>query len=223
MSQPSVIRIIVADDHPIVRSGLRALLETLPDVEVIGEAENGRHAIDQAARHAPDVVIMDIQMPVVDGIQAVREIVNAHPQIGVLMLTMFEDDANVFAAVQAGARGYLLKGATPTEVANAIRAVHDGQVVFGAALAVRIASYFSTAPAAMRPGSNSDDAFSALTARENEILTHLAAGASNNAIARQLGISAKTVANHVSNILTKLQTADRAEAIIRARSAGLGT
>jgi DNA-binding NarL/FixJ family response regulator len=218
MTTPPVIRVIVADDHPIVRSGLRALLDTLPDVNVVDEAEDGQAAIDQAARHAPDVVIMDIQMPGLDGIQAVRQIVAANPRIGVLMLTMFEDDANVFAAVQAGARGYLLKGATHTEVAHAIRAVHDGQVVFGAALAVRIAAYFSNTPPANRP----DDAFSALTARENEILTHLAAGAPNTAIARQLGISAKTVANHVSNILAKLQTADRAQAIIRARSAGLG-
>ncbi len=219
MTDPTAIRVIVADDHPIVRSGLRALLDMLPDVEVVDEAENGQAAIEKAIEHSPDVMIMDIQMPGVDGIQAVRQIVNANPKIGVLMLTMFEDDANVFAAIRAGARGYLLKGATPTEVANAIRAVHDGQVVFGAALASRIATYFSTGPASTGP----DAAFSALTARENEILSHLAAGASNTAIARHLGISAKTVANHVSNILTKLQTADRAQAIIRARSAGLGT
>jgi DNA-binding NarL/FixJ family response regulator len=219
MTKPAAIRVIVADDHPIVRSGLRALLDTLPDVHVVDEAENGQAAIDQAGRLIPDIVIMDIQMPVVDGIKAVRHITKANPRIGVLMLTMFEDDANVFAAMQAGARGYLLKGATHTEVANAIRAVHDGQVVFGAALATRIANYFSTAAAPTRPGDN----FAVLTARENEILTHLAAGASNNAMARQLGISSKTVANHVSNILTKLQTADRAQAIIHARSAGLGT
>jgi DNA-binding NarL/FixJ family response regulator len=118
MTTPPVIRVIVADDHPIVRSGLRALLDTLPDVNVVDEAEDGQAAIDQAARHAPDVVIMDIQMPGLDGIQAVRQIVAAHPRIGVLMLTMFEDDANVFAAVQGGARGYLLKGATHTEVAS---------------------------------------------------------------------------------------------------------
>jgi DNA-binding NarL/FixJ family response regulator len=218
MTTSPAIRVIVADDHPVVRSGLRALLDTLPDVDVVDEAEDGQAAIDQSARQAPDVVIMDIQMPGLDGIQAVRQIVSANPRIGVLMLTMFEDDANVFAAVQAGARGYLLKGATHTEVANAIRAVHDGQVVFGAALAARIASYFSASAAATL----ASDTFAALTARENEILTHLASGASNGAIARQIGISAKTVANHVSNILIKLQTADRAEAIIRARSAGLG-
>ena len=221
MNQPSKIRIIIADDHPIVRSGLRSLLDILPDVVVIDEAENGQAAIDQAAQHAPDVIIMDIQMPVVDGIQAVRQIVSAHPQIGVLMLTMFEDDANVFAAVQAGARGYLLKGATHSEVAHAIRAVHDGQVIFGAALAVRIAAYFSMASVSAQSGNSPPDTFAALTARENEILSHLAAGAANNTIARQLGISPKTVANHVSNILTKLQAADRAQVIMRARSAGL--
>jgi DNA-binding NarL/FixJ family response regulator len=222
MTNPSTITVIVADDHPLIRSGLRALLETLPDVHVVDEAADGRAAIEQAVRHRPDVVIMDIQMPGLDGIEAVRQIVTANPRIGVLMLTMFDDDANVFAAVQAGARGYLLKGATHAEVANAVRAVHDGQVVFGAALAARIAFYFSAAPAATRPGPSSADSFAALTARENQILTHLAEGKSNGAIARQLGISAKTVANHISNILTKLQTADRAEAIIRARSAGLG-
>ena len=168
MNQPSKIRVIIADDHPIVRSGLRSLLDILPDVVVIDEAENGQAAIDQAAQHTPDVIIMDIQMPVVDGIQAVRQIVSAHPQIGVLMLTMFEDDANVFAAVQAGARGYLLKGATHSEVANAIRAVHDGQVVFGAALAVRIAAYFSMAPYPPSRPTAPSDTFAGLTAREHE-------------------------------------------------------
>jgi DNA-binding NarL/FixJ family response regulator len=218
MTTRPAIRVIVVDDHPIVRSGLRALLNTLPDVDVVDEAENGQVAIDQAAEHAPDVMIMDVQMPVVDGTQATRQIVNANPNIGVLMLTMFEDDANVFAAMQAGARGYLLKGATPTEVANAIRAVNDGHVVFGSALATRIANYFSTQPT---PTARTED-FAELTNREREILEHLAAGTSNNSIARQLGISTKTVANHVSNILMKLQMADRAQAIIRARSAGLG-
>lgn len=219
MTHQLAVRVIVADDHPVVRSGLRALLDTLPDVDVIDEAADGRAAISQAAEHSPDVMIMDIQMPGIDGTEAVRQIVAANPNIGILMLTMFEDDANVFAAIRAGARGYLLKGATLTEVANAIRAVHDGQVIFGAALAARITDYFVASPAPTSPSAG----FGELTVRENEILMHLAAGESNIAIARQLGISAKTVANHVSNILTKLQTADRAQAIIRARSAGLGT
>lgn len=219
MTTRPATRVIVVDDHPIVRSGLRALLDTLPDVDVVDEAENGQVAIERAAEHVPDVVIMDVQMPVVDGTQATRHIVTANPTIGVLMLTMFEDDANVFAAMQAGARGYLLKGAAPTEVANAIRAVKDGQVVFGAALATRIAHYFSTHPATT---AGTDD-FDELTVREREILGHVAGGASNKSIARLLGISTKTVANHVSNILMKLQMADRAQAIIRARSAGLGT
>lgn len=218
MTAQPVIRVIVVDDHPVVRSGLRALLNTLPDVDVVDEAENGQSAIEKAAQHAPDIVIMDVQMPVVDGIEATRQIVATNPNVGVLMLTMFEDDANVFAAVRAGARGYLLKGATPTEVANAIRAVNDGQVVFGAALATRIANYFSAQPAST---TRAED-FAELTNREREVLAHLAAGASNNSTARQLGISTKTVANHVSNILMKLQMADRTQAIIRARSAGLG-
>jgi DNA-binding NarL/FixJ family response regulator len=217
MTAEPAVRVLVVDDHPVVRSGLRALLNTLPDVEVIDEAENGQIAVDQAARYSPDIVIMDVQMPILDGVQATRQILAANPSIGVLMLTMFEDDASVFAAIQVGARGYLLKGATPSEVANAIRSVRNGQVVFGAALASRIAAYFSTVPAATVRRED----FTGLNQREQEVLAQLASGASNNAIARQLGISAKTVANHISNILTKLQAPDRAQVIIRARDAGL--
>jgi DNA-binding NarL/FixJ family response regulator len=160
---------------------------------------------------------MDVQMPVLDGVQATRLIATEWPAVGVLVLTMFEDDASLFAAIQAGARGYILKGAPPAEVARAIGAVREGQVVFGAALASQIARYF----ALPRPARSED--FSELTHREREVLGLLASGATNIAIARRLSISAKTVANHVSNLLTKLQSPDRAQAIIRARDAGLGT
>jgi DNA-binding NarL/FixJ family response regulator len=212
-SQPT--RIVLVDDHPIVRSGLRSLLETVPGVVVVGEAENGAGAVKLVREQAPHVVIMDVQMPGMDGIEATRRIVADRPSTGVLMLTMFEDDASVFAAVRAGARGYILKGAAPVEVAQAIQAVRAGQVVFGAALAARIAEYFSTASAA-RPA-----AFRQLSTREHEVLVLMAASVSNGAIARRLDISAKTVANHVSNIVTKLRATDRADAIAQARNAGL--
>jgi DNA-binding NarL/FixJ family response regulator len=216
MTATSATRVVIADDHPVVRSGLRALLATMRDVLVVGEAEDGQAAVDLVAQLHPDVVIMDVQMPVLDGVQATRLIATEWPAVGVLVLTMFEDDASVFAAIQAGARGYILKGAPPAEVARAIGAVREGQVVFGAALATQIARYF----AVTRPARSED--FSELTDREREVLALLASGATNGAIARQLSISAKTVANHVSNLLTKLQSPDRAQAIIRARDAGLG-
>lgn len=217
MTEMSATRVLIADDHPVVRSGLRALLATMSDVMVVGEAEDGQAAVDLVAQLHPDIVIMDVQMPVLDGVQATRLIATEWPAVGVLVLTMFEDDASLFAAIQAGARGYILKGAPPAEVARAIGAVREGQVVFGAALATRIARYF----ALPRPAGSED--FSELTHREREVLALLASGATNIAIARRLSISAKTVANHVSNLLTKLQSPDRAQAIIRARDAGLGT
>jgi DNA-binding NarL/FixJ family response regulator len=217
MTPTSATRVVIADDHPVVRSGLRALLATMSDVMVVGEAENGQAAVDLVAQLHPDIVIMDVQMPVLDGVQATRLIATEWPAVGVLVLTMFEDDASLFAAIQAGARGYILKGAPPAEVARAIGAVREGQVVFGAALASQIARYF----ALPRPARSED--FSELTHREREVLGLLASGATNIAIARRLSISAKTVANHVSNLLTKLQSPDRAQAIIRARDAGLGT
>lgn len=217
MTATSATRIVIADDHPVVRSGLRALLATMSDVMVVGEAADGQAAVDLVAQLRPDIVIMDVQMPVLDGVQATCLITTEWPSVGVLVLTMFEDDASLFAAIQAGARGYILKGASPAEVARAIGAVREGQVVFGAALATQIARHF----AGPRPA-RSDD-FSELTHREREVLALLASGATNIAIARRLSISAKTVANHVSNLLTKLQSPDRAQAIIRARDAGLGT
>ena len=209
--------VVIADDHPLVRAGLRALLGSLPGFDVLAEATTGEEAVRAAGEHLPDVVVMDLQMPEMDGIEATRRIVARYPSVGVLVLTMFEDDDSVFSAMRAGARGYLLKGAGPDEVARAIEAVAGGEAIFGPAVAARVLGYFAgkAAPA-------EELAFPELTPREHEVLDLVAAGANNAVIARQLSLSAKTVANHVSNILTKLQAADRAEAIIRARRAGLG-
>lgn len=209
--------VVIADDHPLVRAGLRALLSSLPEFEVLAEAATGEEAVRAAGDHLPDVVVMDLQMPAMDGIEATRRIVSRYPSVGVLVLTMFEDDESVFSAMRAGARGYLLKGAGPDEVTRAIEAVASGQAIFGPAVAARVLRYFSGAPAQPE-----EVAFPELTPREREILDLVAAGSNNATIARRLSLSAKTVANHVSNILTKLQAADRAEAIIRARRAGLG-
>ncbi len=209
--------VVIADDHPLVRAGLRALLGSLPAFDVLAEASTGEEAVRAAGEHLPDVVVMDLQMPVMDGIEATRRIVARHPSVGVLVLPMFEDNDSVFAAMRAGARGYLLKGAGPDEVTRAIEAVASGQAIFGPAVAARVLRYFSSAPSQPE-----EVAFPELTPREREVLDLVAAGTNNATIARRLSLSSKTVANHVSNILTKLQAADRAEAIVRARRAGLG-
>jgi DNA-binding NarL/FixJ family response regulator len=215
VSEP--IRLVIADDHPIYRDGLRLLLGEHEGIDVVGTATTGSEAVDLAAETAPDVMLMDLRMPELNGIDATRRIVSTSPHIGVLVLTMYEDDESVVAAMRAGARGYLLKGADEEEILHAVRAVARGEAIFGPALATRIADYFAApAPAAV------PEAFTGLTAREREILTLIAQGMSNTAIAARLFLSHKTVRNHVSNVLTKLQAADRAEAIIRARRAGLG-
>lgn len=214
MSEP--IRILIADDHTLFRSGLRALFATLPGYEVSGEATNGAAAVAQAEAVQPDVVLMDIQMPDLNGIEATRRIVRAAPHIGVVMLTMFDDDDSLFAAMRAGARGYVLKGADQDEMVRAIDAVARGGAHFGAAVARRLMAFFS------QPHNLPPDAFPDLTERERELLDLLAQGLNNDAIARRLTISAKTVRNHVSNILTKLHVADRATAIVKARAAGFG-
>lgn len=220
------IRTLIADDHTLFREGLRALLGAAPDVDVIGEAASGDQAIAQALAHQPDVVLMDIQMPAgpgragLTGIEAARRIVHASPHIGVIMLTMLEDDDSVFAAMQAGARGYILKGADKIEVLRTIRAVAQGEALFGPAVARRLMSFFG----ALGPASRSAPplAFPELTEREREVLTLIAQGLSNAVIAERLTLSPKTVGNHISNIFNKLQVADRAQAIIRAREGGLG-
>lgn len=211
------LRILIADDHPTFRDGLRALLTAAPDMTLVGEAATGDEAVTIAASLQPDVILMDIQMPGTNGIEATRVILHASPHIGVLVVTMFEDDGSVFAAMRAGARGYLLKGAKYDEILRAIRAVGSGEAIFSPAIAVRLIAYFADARPAMPP-----QLFPELTDREREVLGLIAQGYRNAAIADRLYLSEKTVRNHVTNILSKLQVADRAEAIIRAREAGLG-
>jgi DNA-binding NarL/FixJ family response regulator len=217
MPEASRIRILVADDHALFRDGLRALFGSVPDAEVVGEAATGEEAVRRTEELQPDVVLMDTQMPGVNGIQATRRIVGQSPHVGVVVVTMFEDDDSVFAAMRAGARGYVLKGADQDEILKVIRAVADGEAHFGPKIAARLMNFFS-APEPPVP----TDAFPELTAREREVLDLLAKGRSNNEIARDLYLSPKTVRNHISNVFAKLQVADRAQAIIRAREAGLG-
>ncbi len=211
------IRILISEDSASFRQGLRNLLQSVEEVEVVGEATTGQDTIELANQLQPDVILMDIQMPGVNGIEATREIVRASPHIRILMLTMFEDDESVFAAIRAGARGYLLKGALKAEIVRAIRGVASGEAIFGPAIAKRLMQYF----AAPRPSAPAQ-AFPELSDREREILALIAQHFTNVEIADRLSLAPKTVRNHVSNIFSKLQVADRAQAIIRAREAGLG-
>jgi DNA-binding NarL/FixJ family response regulator len=213
---PERIRVLIVDDHTPFRAGLRALLNSVPDMEVTGEAADGDEAIRAAGRLQPDVILMDIQMPGKNGIEATRAIYQSSPHIGVIVLTMFEDDDSVFAAMRAGARGYLLKGADQAEILRAIHSVKSGEALFGPGIARRLINFFSQAN--LQP----EHPFPDLTERERGVLDLLARGTSNAEMAEALGISQKTVRNHVSNIFNKLQVADRAQAIIRARDAGLG-
>jgi DNA-binding NarL/FixJ family response regulator len=211
------IRILLADDHAILRHGLRAMLDSTPEFEVVGEATTGEEAVTRSAELRPDVVLMDIQMPGLNGIEATRRVIEGDPNAGVVVLTMFRDDDSVFAAMRAGARGYVLKDAGGEEVLRVVRAVANGEAYFGPEIAKRLMGFFS----APRPAAPSE-AFPELTAREHEVLDLIARGLSNTEISRRLFISPKTVRNHISNIFTKLRVADRAEAIVRAREAGLG-
>ena len=214
----SRIRVLIADDHPVFRYGLRALLlAEATMMEVVGEATSGEEAVALAAQCLPDVILMDVNMPGLNGIEASRRILAATPQVGILMLTMFDDDESVFAAMRAGARGYVLKGVSQAEILRAIRAVASGEAIFGPGIAKRVLSFF----AAARPTVPSR-VFPELSERETELLALMARGRSNQEIADQLGLTLKTVRNHVSNIFSKLQVADRAQAVIRAREAGLG-
>jgi DNA-binding NarL/FixJ family response regulator len=210
------IRVLIADDHVLFRDGLRALLRAAPETELVGEATTGDEAIALAASLQPDVILMDIQMPGIGGIEATRQIVQASPHIMVLVVTMFGDDPSVFAAMRAGARGYLLKGATHAELLRAIEVVSSGEAIFSPTIARRLMEYF----ASMRL-TPALPLFPELSEREREILTLIAQGSTNADIAARLVLSPKTVRNHVSNILSKLQVADRAEAILRARDMGL--
>jgi DNA-binding NarL/FixJ family response regulator len=212
------LRVVVVDDHPVYRGGLQTLFATVEDIDVVGAAASGEEAVALCAELLPDVVVMDLNMPGMNGIEATRAITGAQPSIGVLVLTMYDDDESVFSALCAGARGYLLKGSDQAEIERGVRAVAAGQAIFGPAMAVRIAEWFSgrAQPPAPAP------AFAGLTPREHEVLELIAAGLNNAAIARTLFLSEKTVRNHVSNVFDKLQAADRAEAIVRAREAGYG-
>ncbi|MBA2715148.1 MAG: response regulator transcription factor [Rubrobacteraceae bacterium] len=207
----------MADDHGVVREGLRAVLGSEPDMEVVAEAATGEDVVERATEARPDVILMDIQMPGVNGIEATRRILGINPEIGIVVLTMFEDDDSVFSAMRAGARGYVLKGAPPSEILKVLRAVGAGEAYFGPEIAKRLMDFFS-APEPASPA----QAFPELTTREVEILDLIAHGHSNAKIAGRLFLSPKTVGNHISHIFTKLQVADRTQAIIRAREAGLG-
>lgn len=215
------IRVLIADDHVFYREGVRAFLDNSPDIQVVGEAGNGEEAIARAAKLQPDVILMDLKMPGTNGIESTRRIHEMHSKIGVLVLTMFDDDDSVFAAMRAGARGYLLKDADKDEVIRAIVAVERGEAIFSPAIAQRMIQYFSAGNSAASKKSQPGE-FAELTERELEILDLIAQGHNNLAIANRLSLSIKTVQNYVSSILTKLQAADRAQVIVRAREAGFG-
>jgi len=209
------MRVLLADDHPLVRQGLRAVFALADDIEVVGEVSDGSLAVRRVLELEPDVVVMDLQMPGLHGIEATTRILDRRPGTAVLVLTMFEDDDTVFAAVRAGALGYIVKGADGLDIIAAVRAAASGQPVFGAALAGRLRGWFAAPPAKQAP-------FPQLSPRELEILDRLAAGLSNAEIGRALHLSAKTVANNVSAILGKLRVSPRTQAMVRAREAGLG-
>jgi len=215
------IKVLIADDHVFYREGVRAFLGNSPEIEVVGEAGNGDEAITKTTELQPDVILMDLKMPGMNGIESTRQIHEKSPKVGVLVLTMFDDDDSVFAAMRAGARGYLLKDADKDEVVRAIVAVERGEAIFSPAIAKRMMQYFSSSSA--HPSKkNQPDEFAELTERELEILDLIAQGHNNTVISNKLSLSIKTVQNYVSSILTKLQVADRSQAIVRAREAGMG-
>lgn len=208
--------LLIVDDHPAFRRGLRLMLDDAEDVEVVGEAETGLRAVELAEQLTPDVILMDLRMPDLDGIEATRRLTRSGSRSAIVVLTMFEDDDSVFAAMRAGARGYLLKGAEQDEIIRAIRAAAAGEAIFGPEIAHRVIAHFAS-------GSGSTAAaFPCLTSRENDVLELVAAGKGNATIAHDLMISLKTVRNHISNIFTKLQVSDRSAAIVKAREQGLG-
>lgn len=209
------LTVMIADDHPVFRKGLRALLSSVPEVELIGEASTGHEIIELAESLQPDVILMDLQMPEGGGLNAIRQIIATSPHIRVLVVTMFEDDDSIFAAMRAGARGYVLKDMDDTDISRAILSVGRGDAIFSPAIAARLINYFNTRPALPV------ELFPDLTDSERKVLKLMASGENNNAIASKLSLSNKTVRNYVSNIFTKLQVADRAQAIVKAREAGL--
>jgi DNA-binding NarL/FixJ family response regulator len=210
------LRILIVEDHPLFRKGLRELIAAVPDFELAGEAADGQEAVTIALDLLPDVVLMDLQLSGQSGIEAIRAIVAASSTTRILVVTLFQDDDSVFAALRAGARGYILKDADETDMIRAIRSIAAGESLFSPAVASRVLAFF----AGVRP--TAPQIFPTLTDRERDILHLLARGKSNTAIAAELSLSPKTIANNVSNIFGKLQVADRSEAIVRAREAGLG-
>lgn len=213
-----VTRVLVVDDHPLFREGMRSLLDPVEDIDVVGEAATGEEAVVLSVELQPDIVLMDIGMPGGNGIEATRAVLERCPSARVLMITMFEEPESIFAALRAGAQGYLLKDARPEEMLRAIRAVANGEAIFGSGAAERVRAFFATVAANPRPPAPFQD----LTARETEVLTLIARGVTNQQISDQFGVSLKTVQNHVANVLAKLHVVDRSQAALRAREAGLG-
>ncbi|WP_404351901.1 response regulator transcription factor [Phycicoccus jejuensis] len=210
-----MIRLLIVDDHPAFRRGLELMLSDVDDIEVVAQAASGEEAVELAAQVPPDVVLMDLRMPGLDGIESTRRLKRLHSSLSVVVLTMFEDDASVFAAMRAGARGYVLKGADQDEIERAVRAAAAGEAIFGPAIADRVILHFA------RDGDHPRSTFPSLTQREREVLSLIANGKGNAAIAHELGINLKTVRNHVSNVFTKLHVSDRASAIVKARESGM--
>jgi len=211
------IRVLLADDHTLFRKGLQSLLASVPDVEVVGEAVTGEEVIEKAEALRPDVVLMDIKMPGLSGIEATRRILLNRPEMGIVVVTMYEDDSSIFAAMRAGARGYVLKGAAQAELLRAIKAVAAGDTLFGPSVASQVMTFFSSL-ASRAP----EQLFPELTDREREVLVLITEGYTNAEITERLVVSPKTVRNHITHIFSKLQVADRAQAIMRAREEGLG-
>ena len=216
------IRMMIVDDHTLFREGLRAIFKAVPDIEIVGEAGSGEEAILLALELKPEIVLMDIQMAHPNGIEACKQILAQQPATTIIMLTMLEDTDSLFAAMSAGAKGYVLKGADKAEVLKTIRAVADGDVLFGPAIASRMTDFFRSVGSAPRITRQPVSPFPQLTEREHEILGLIAQGMSNHDIAEHLKIAPKTISNHISNIFNKLQVADRAQAVIKARDAGMG-
>ncbi|WP_158885241.1 response regulator [Amycolatopsis anabasis] len=216
MTDTEVLRVLVVDDHPLFRFGVCTMLAAEPVIDVVGEAASGINAVSATAALAPDVVVMDLQLPDISGVEATRRIVAERPGTGVLMLTMSDENESVFAAMRAGARGYLLKDAEPDEIVRAVQAVGRREAIFGPDIATLVLGFFN----GVVPGN--DPVFPELTSREREVLRLIACGHSNSSIAQRLSLSPKTVRNHISSVFGKLRVADRAQAIIRARDAGLG-
>jgi len=208
------VTVVVADDHAVVREGLKALLQSVDGFELLATASSGTEAVREAVRHVPDVLVLDIAMPDLTGIEVARRVSHRAPTVGILMLTMFDDDETVLSAIRAGALGYVLKGANPDEIMRAIAAVAAGEAIFGPGLARRALGMLSADPP--------EPAFPELTRREREVLELVAGGQSNGAIATALRLSPNTVSNHISSIFAKIQAETRAEAIVRARDAGMG-